>query len=62
MFANDTEESQFLPRSKVMRGDYKEVLIHAIAALINIARTGLSRNITTHEIHMALTSPQMRFL
>ncbi|SCO41866.1 uncharacterized protein FFMR_06558 [Fusarium fujikuroi] len=41
-----------------MRGDYKEVLVHVIATLINLIRTGLSRHVTIHEIHMGLISPK----
>ncbi|KAF5577150.1 hypothetical protein FPCIR_12213 [Fusarium pseudocircinatum] len=45
-------------RDQVLRGDYKEVLIHVIAALINLIRTGLSPHIILHEIHLTLTSPK----
>ncbi|KAF5622080.1 uncharacterized protein FTJAE_11047 [Fusarium tjaetaba] len=41
--------------------DCKDVMLHARAAIINIARTGLGGHITIGDIHLALTSPKCAF-
>ncbi|RBQ78655.1 hypothetical protein FVER14953_13191 [Fusarium verticillioides] len=41
--------------------DCKDVMLHSRAAIINIARTGLSGHVTIGEIHLALTSPKCGF-
>ncbi|PNP78924.1 hypothetical protein FNYG_07789 [Fusarium nygamai] len=41
--------------------DCKDVMLHGRAAIINIARTGLSGHVTIGEIHLALTSPKCGF-
>ncbi|KAF5634192.1 hypothetical protein F52700_5912 [Fusarium sp. NRRL 52700] len=38
--------------------DCKEVIVHGSAAVVNLARTGLSGHFTIGEIHLALTSPK----